>query len=115
MERRWCRLSIDSAVAFALRNDTSPPTLDQHALETRPQLRRVLTLGVYSAHLSRWLLHFPASSMRVQWVEHFKEDPFRAMAVVEDYLGLPHHDYQKEVRRPICSASDCGKVLKRTV
>jgi hypothetical protein len=94
---RWCRTPIEEFVAQALHNHTDPPTLNQQALQLRPAVRRTFTLGFYSAHISRWLVHFPDSSMRVQWVEHFKADPFRGMWAVEHFLGLPHHDYRKQV------------------
>lgn len=94
---RWCRDPMEEAVAFAMHNHTDPPTLNQQALQLRPALRRTFTLGFYSAHISRWLVHFPGSSMRVQWVEHFKADPFRGMWAAENFLGLPHHDYRQQV------------------
>ena len=85
-------------MSLALNNRTEPPVLNQLHLFTHHPLRRVLTLGFYSAHLSHWLIHFPSSQMRVQWVEHFKADPFQTLWAIESYLGLPHHDFRKQVR-----------------
>lgn len=98
LHARWCREPLDAALLRAL-VDSRPPRLNGSALARAPQLRRLLTIGLYTAHLSRWLVHVPQMSVRVLWLEHFKAEPFDCMTAIEGYLGLPRHDFRQQASR----------------
>jgi len=92
LQQRWCRPRLDAVLARTLSG--FPPRASRGALQRQPQVRRLLHMGHYASHLSRWLVAFPAAQLRLLWLEQFKADPFGCMAAIEDYLGLRPFDYR---------------------
>ena len=56
MQLRWCRRPFDEALGSILSGD--PPRANHKGLAKSANLRRMLLMGQYSAHLRRWLRVF---------------------------------------------------------
>ena len=56
LKLHWCRLPFDEALGSVLSGN--PPRANHKALAKSAQLRRMLLMGQYSAHLRRWLRVF---------------------------------------------------------
>jgi len=66
---KWCQASIDEAIGSALTSSASGSAPRLRRRHLSPQLKRLLTMGMYAAHLNRWLEHFDATQMRILWLE----------------------------------------------
>jgi len=97
MQLHWCRRPFDEALGSILSGD--PPRENHKGLAKSAQLRRMLLMGQYSAHLRRWLRVFEPARLRLLWLEEFKQDPFQCMALLESFLGLPPFDYRRRATR----------------
>ena len=69
----------------------------------------MLLMGHYAVFLRRWIDAFPPARLRLLWLEQFKRDPFACMRAVEDYVGLPNHDYRAIATRNAAGLYVVGK------
>ena len=63
MQLRWCRRPFDEALGSILSGD--PPRANHKGLAKSANLRRMLLMGQYSAHLRRWLRVFEPVRLRL--------------------------------------------------
>merc|ERR1712110_594882 len=54
----------------------------------------VIGNSVYAPFLERWLNVFPPNQLQIKFFEELVEDPFKFTADIEDFVGLPHHDFK---------------------
>ena len=64
MQLHWCRRPFDEALGSILSGD--PPRENHKGLAKSAQLRRMLLMGQYSAHLRRWLRVFEPARLRLR-------------------------------------------------
>lgn len=60
---------------------------------------RSLKVGHYAEHLETWMKYFSQEQLAVILLDDFRENPFRVMDYLLDFLGLPSLDYQPLVRK----------------
>ena len=65
LQLHWCRRPFDEALGSVLSGD--PPRANHKALAKSAQLRRMLLMGQYSAHLRRWLRVFEPARLRLRF------------------------------------------------
>ena len=75
----WCRRPFDEALGSILSGD--PPRANHKGLAKSANLRRMLLMGQYSAHLRRWLRVFEPVRLRYfddpwnPWFVWLADDP----------------------------------------
>ena len=123
MGAKWCRAPLEEALAPLLKTRDDGGALDHSSssssnasirlnrrlLKRKPHLRRMLLMGHYAVFLRRWIDAFPPARLRLLWLEQFKRDPFACMRAVEDYVGLPNHDYRAIATRNAAGLYVVGK------
>ena len=64
LQLHWCRRPFDEALGSILSGD--PPRENHKGLAKSAQLRRMLLMGQYAAHLRRWLRVFEPARLRLR-------------------------------------------------
>jgi len=56
--------------------------------------RNIIKVSHYAEHSPTWLKHFSREQLLVLTMEDFKKNPFQLINKVQDFLEIPHFDYQ---------------------
>jgi hypothetical protein len=121
----WCRAPFEVALgqvldltAISVTNGSSSsgsvsgtPRAKRRTLRNSPHLRRMLLMGHYATYLRSWLAPqaFRQDRLRVLWLEQFKVDPFACLRAVEQFAGLPAHNYRAIATRNAAGLYVVGK------